>query len=317
MPADSAPVQWVNVRRVVPHGPHLDTDLRQLSKRPRNVPTEVPPCDKPPLASGALPRAATTAITATATSPHKAGPQLPTSYPFAADPGDHCETPLQAYQDIDLVLETLARLLKKPKSKLKIFDPFFCAGSMRAHLASLGYHRVINENVDWYMRLETGTVPKHDVLLTNPPYSGRHVERLLTYVSSSSIPAILLLPDYVHSEPYYNSAVARSTPRPMFLRPIMRYAYMSPAGLRGGRAIPVTPFESMWHLHLGRFSNAVRSAWQGSRTASSACTLYTNRHELTTAGNQKRQIARTIGRPNPKARKRARKKILASRKLGN
>jgi len=92
----------------------------------------------------------------------------------------------------------------------------------------------------------------------------------------------------------------------------MRYAYMVPAGLRGGRAIPVTPFESVWHLHLGRFTADIAAKWSGPLSRGSRCTLFRSRGALMAHGTTK-QIARTEGRPNPKARRRARKKILAQR----
>ena len=43
-----------------------------------------------------------------------------------------------------------------------------------------------------------GSCPEYDILITNPPYSGDHVERLLTYCVNSNKPFILLLPNYVY-----------------------------------------------------------------------------------------------------------------------
>lgn len=100
-------------------------------------------------------------------------------HPFEADLGDHCETPLEAYQDIEPILAGLAKQIGKPKSSLRIYDPYFCEGSMKRHLASLGFDTVINENVDFYQAIADNTVPKYDVLVTNPPYSGHHVQSML------------------------------------------------------------------------------------------------------------------------------------------
>jgi hypothetical protein len=86
------------------------------------------------------------------------GPGRLPKHPFAADPGDHCETPLQAYKDIDPVLAAIARALGKSKAELQIFDPFFCAGATVSHLHSLRYTNVWNENRDWFETLRGKTV---------------------------------------------------------------------------------------------------------------------------------------------------------------
>jgi hypothetical protein len=48
-------------------------------------------------------------------------------------------------------------------------------------LKSLGLVNVINECVDFYTAIEEETVPEYDVLITNPPFSGDHMERLLAF----------------------------------------------------------------------------------------------------------------------------------------
>ena len=65
-------------------------------------------------------------------------------HPFEVDAADHCETPFQAYQDIEPFLFRIALALKKPKEKLRIYDPYFCEGSVVAHLARLGFTSVHN-----------------------------------------------------------------------------------------------------------------------------------------------------------------------------
>jgi hypothetical protein len=121
-------------------------------------------------------------------------PVEPLSHPFPTDPGDHCETPLQAYKDVEPVLVALAKALGKTKATLRILDPFYCDGAARRHLHELGFTSARNDNADWYELLRTGTVPDHDVLLTNPPYSGGHLRRILVHVAKSNKPALLLLP---------------------------------------------------------------------------------------------------------------------------
>ncbi len=59
------------------------------------------------------------------------------------------------------------------------WDPYYCEGSVVAHLSSLGFTSVRNEPVDFYAEVAAGRVPEHDVLLTNPAYSGDHIPKLL------------------------------------------------------------------------------------------------------------------------------------------
>lgn len=47
------------------------------------------------------------------------------------DEADHCETPLIAYEDLEPFLQQLAHRLGKPKSDLRIYDPYFCTGKMK------------------------------------------------------------------------------------------------------------------------------------------------------------------------------------------
>ena len=50
---------------------------------------------------------------------------------------------------------------------------------MITHLGKLGYNSVHNKCVDCWKEIEEGRIPDHDVLLTNPAYSGDHIPRLL------------------------------------------------------------------------------------------------------------------------------------------
>ena len=61
-----------------------------------------------------------------------------------------------------------------------LHDPYYCEGSMVAHLNALGFESVYNENEDFYERVATKTTPEFDVLVTNPPYSGEHFKRILS-----------------------------------------------------------------------------------------------------------------------------------------
>ena len=60
------------------------------------------------------------------------------SYPYETVTDDHCETPLRAYQDIQLSIELLADRLGKTTAELKIYDPYYCEGNVVNLLNSLG-----------------------------------------------------------------------------------------------------------------------------------------------------------------------------------
>ena len=85
------------------------------------------------------------------------------SWPFQPHPADHCETPLAAYRDLAPLLQGLASALHgatgtaeggshandaeaaaaAARSKLRIYDPYFCTGRVREHLGSLGFPQVM------------------------------------------------------------------------------------------------------------------------------------------------------------------------------
>ena len=48
-------------------------------------------------------------------------------------------------------------------------------------MKSLGFPAVSNENTDFYAAVTAGTTPQHDVLITNPPYSADHLQRIFDY----------------------------------------------------------------------------------------------------------------------------------------
>lgn len=78
---------------------------------------------------------------------------------FSVDYNDHFETPLQAYEDINVIIELLSSEIAKSKTDLCIYDPYFCKGKMVEHLNSLGYANVINRNADFYSDISKRRVP--------------------------------------------------------------------------------------------------------------------------------------------------------------
>lgn len=115
-------------------------------------------------------------------------------------------------------------------AELRIYDPYFCAGTMKAHLASLGFNDVYNENEDFYQTIAQERIPEHHCLITNPPFGEEHMRRLIDFVLTSEKPFCLLLPEYVRRKPYFKALADHPTRRPILLCPHKRYHFWSPIG---------------------------------------------------------------------------------------
>eukprot|EP00579_Thalassiosira_antarctica_P013318 CAMPEP_0201942012 /NCGR_PEP_ID=MMETSP0903-20130614/48181_1 /ASSEMBLY_ACC=CAM_ASM_000552 /TAXON_ID=420261 /ORGANISM="Thalassiosira antarctica, Strain CCMP982" /LENGTH=294 /DNA_ID=CAMNT_0048484231 /DNA_START=97 /DNA_END=978 /DNA_ORIENTATION=+ len=183
-------------------------------------------------------------------------------YSFQVDDTDHCETPLQAYRDTIDILDRLAKSLNKTRSTLTIYDPYYCDGGVKKKLASFGFTSVINRNRDFYQDIDEKLTPEYDVLVTNPPYSGVHMEKILAYCSDISTktrkPFLLLLPHFVYTKDYYQRALSPEVSSSIFfLVPEVRYGYIPPAWVeanRGSKALEsgkniTAPFPSFWYCH--------------------------------------------------------------------
>ncbi|KAG1652013.1 hypothetical protein FOA52_008733 [Chlamydomonas sp. UWO 241] len=140
------------------------------------------------------PAAAAAAAAGTAATP---ATPAPAQHPFQTEPGDHAETPVEAYAHIALLLSRLAKRLGKPPSQLRIYDPFYCEGRVVEHLTSLGFESVYNVCEDFYVVAAAGRTPEFDVVVTNPPFSGDHIENTLNFMVHSRKPWFLLVPQYV------------------------------------------------------------------------------------------------------------------------
>ena len=148
--------------------------------------------------------------------------------PFTADNDDHCETSPTAYTHIVPILHLLAKQLNKTPSELQIYDPYYCAGGMATHLHKLCFHNVYNKCEDFYNVIAMNKVPAHDVVLTNPPYSGDHFDKLLKFLRGNNKPALLLLPQHFSE----NKSALYSSDNYCFLTPPQRYHYWTPDGMR-------------------------------------------------------------------------------------
>ncbi len=92
----------------------------------------------------------------------------------------------------------------KTRESVIIYDPYYCKGKMAALLQRNGFNNVINDNRDFYKDIKNKLIPEHDILVTNPPYSGEHKQQLLKYLSSvGSKPFALLLPAYTANKSYW------------------------------------------------------------------------------------------------------------------
>jgi len=202
------------------------------------------------------------------------------SFPYKTDEDDHCETPLQAYADIQSILDALCKSMGKSKSSLKIYDPYFCNGSVVNHLKSLGYTNVYNKKEDCYAVWETQGEPTFDVFITNPPYSANHIDKLMTYITSTKFgtkPWLLLMPNWVHNNVYYENSTTKNqinASYPFYVVPKKRYVYVPPPDFREKKTSDVhkksSPFVSMWYVWGGTSQNngALMQAFQRSDAVS-------------------------------------------------
>lgn len=178
-----------------------------------------------------------------------------TEFPFETDADDHCESPLQAYKDIVPFLNDLNER-KSSNGEMCIYDPYFCNGAVIDNFVSLGFSRVYNRKEDCYKVWGTSSYPSHDLLVTNPPYSGDNIEKLIDHVTSESFgnrPWMLLMPQWVHKKDYYISKTKGI--RPFYVVPHRRYVYIPPASFRESKKSDVhkksSPFVSMWFIWGG------------------------------------------------------------------
>lgn len=219
-------------------------------------------------------------------------------FPYHVDPDDHCESPLDAYQDIAPLLQSI--IIREPaldlsrhakqstptsndnsnetptstnhknhgsaadKNKnngnpLRIYDPYYCDGAVIQNLTQLGLPNVYNRKEDCYSVWKNSTeslIPPFDVLVTNPPYSEDHIERLFRFLTSPTFGHrrwFVLLPTWVHKKDFYTNATNRIAP--FYLIPHRRYVYLPPPNFRESKKSSVhrksSPFVSMWYCWGG------------------------------------------------------------------
>lgn len=196
------------------------------------------------------------------------------AFPFPTVPDDHCESPFEAYQDITSLLKSFSQ------PDLQIYDPYYCDGSVVRHLTSLGLPNVYNRKEDCYDTWRRNKTPAFDVLITNPPYSGNHIERIVQFAVQSKRPWFLLLPQFVHKKEYYRKATEHI--RPFYIVPKKRYVYIPPKEFRKAKRSDVhkksSPFVSMWFCFGGSRNESLIRLFQ--QTKHPSCLLARSRSAL-------------------------------------
>jgi hypothetical protein len=211
-------------------------------------------------------------------------------FPFPIDPDDHCESPIEAYRDIVPLITSIGmQLYSQPRcNETSIYDPYYCDGAVIRHFAALGFPNVYNRKEDCYVAWaaflkksneSSNIISTMDVLVTNPPYSGNHIEQLIQFVTSDAIvrshkPWFLLLPQWVHKKDYYIQATTAHPVHPIqpfYLLPHKRYVYQPPPNFRTRRHSDVhkksSPFVSMWYCWGGTAAqNAALMHYSASRS---------------------------------------------------
>jgi hypothetical protein len=125
-------------------------------------------------------------------------------HPFKTNFNDHFETPVDALRDLLPLVEELRCLLRPScPENFSIYDPYFCAGTIRKHWTELGFPRFIHENRCFYQDIEDHKIPAYDMLITNPPYSDDHMQRLMEFLIASNKPWAMLVPDYTATKDWY------------------------------------------------------------------------------------------------------------------
>jgi hypothetical protein len=274
----------------------------------------------PPRASVAGPKESS--VEATSTADTKNHDNTRPRYSFQVDDTDHCETPLEAYLHLTDLLDQVAKSLGKSRSNLSIYDPYYCDGGVKRKLESLGFANVTNSNRDFYDDISKGHTPSYDVLVTNPPYSGVHMEKLLQFCADNAPkPYMLLLPHFVYTKDYYQrvfQAGREEVLDPFFLVPTSRYAYLPPKWVSesdGSKALArgrekTSPFPSFWYCCAD--GKVISNNWLTDKYGASGALKSKHRSGLRYAQYSKDiprdfkgEFDTTKKRPNPKARKRA------------
>lgn len=243
-------------------------------------------------------------------------------HPFKANYLDHFETSMDALQHLLPAIRAHQELTHPScPEKYCIYDPYYCAGKIVELWRQLGI-ATIHEDRDFYKDIEEGTVPpfnSFDILVTNPPFSGDHVERLFHFlVEKYQRPFAVLLPDYIATKKWYQELIethfasAQQGPRapwplassaptppkklgvePSYIVPRQWYNFEHVDGTGHDKS----HFKSMWYVWFGaRTGEVMRGA---------SCVLSSESARIIGSVSQlvEQKIVRTNVRVNPRERR--------------
>lgn len=216
---------------------------------------------------------------------------------------DHFETPALAYEDIAPALDAVAARLRKGRAELRIFDPYFCRGSVKKHLGALGFASVHNENEDCYASARWRDHSLFDVVVTNPPYSGTHKERFMQWARTTGRPFFCLMWSFAASKQWYRDGARGQGD--WFLAPasLARYDFRNPLGkgMQGG-----SPYPPLWFCNTSAVAPDTRAVVAAlTKRAPPEVRLLTSADELAASGT-----VRSGKRGNPRQRAKARRRVL-------
>jgi hypothetical protein len=256
----------------------------------------------------------------------------PTILPFDAAYNDHFETPMQAYLDVKPLLDWFSSFLDHSllnnsldvqsanstsesdshsgRTRLTLYDPYYCNGRSAIFLKQLGYD-VVHEARDFYVDIANNAVPHYDILISNPPYSDTHKIQCLDYCFQSLGSSLknsdrgkiflLLMPAYIATKQYFRDFLGASLLKPcdiVYLIPSTSYKYDHPEGTGKDQC----PFKSLWFCLVGNQRvKSLLNYWKSLPKIKNSPLLSTTLSDLKECS----LIARK-GRPNPRKRKRIR-----------
>ena len=263
-------------------------------------------------------------------------PWNPSDFPYPVDYNDCFETPLQAYQDVQPLIDWLAAAAGpasasregddesgvKPAhdaagghqpGSICLYDPYYCNGRtallLREHL---GYTNVIHEKRDFYADIRHQTVPPHEILITNPPYSDTHKTKCLDFCfqrlrSSARTPFLLLMPAYTASKQYFRNFLLQNGVKHdadedevVYIIPGQEYQYDHPENTGKEES----PFASLWFCGIGRDRvQALRTFLSSNGAGGWPC-----RVAFSLADLNAQNVVSLQNRPNPRQRRKRRLK---------
>jgi hypothetical protein len=181
-------------------------------------------------------------------------PQPASQFSWCCDDADHCETPAIAYVHIAPILALISSSLGTG-ARIKLYDPYYCAGSSASHLRDAGFPDVYHQPVDFYaaQSAQPPLIPPFDALVTNPPFSDDHPRRCVSFALSCARPFLILLPNFEACSAWLSELLASAGQSLLYMAPHKRYACRSPPSLRCGsnKSLKyVAPFPLLWFIGI-------------------------------------------------------------------